>query len=271
MSRMILVGVVASLVAGQVLAQEEQQQGPRARSQKEADALMAFQNATDPDARIQAAEKVLMKFKNTEYKEWLLYNMVASAGEKKDYVQMEVYGDRLLEVNPEHGLLLVDLASVIAGQARPDDLDKSERLAKAEGFAKKALRIVPTMPKPNPQVTDELWLSERQIMMAQIHETLGIVAFMRDDYAGAEESFRKSIATAPRPRGTAYVRLGHALLEQGQYAEAEEASEKAMEAGGIPTSVTRGLRGDIAKAKQAGRKARPGTDGLEPQVETVTQ
>ena len=148
MSRMILVGVVASLVAGQVLAQEEQQQGPRARSQKEVDALMAFQNATDPDARIQAAEKVLMKFKNTEYKEWLLYNMVASAGEKKDYVQMEVYGDRLLEVNPEHGLLLVDLASVIAGQARPDDLDKSERLAKAEGFAKKALRIVPTMPVP---------------------------------------------------------------------------------------------------------------------------
>ncbi len=271
MSRMILVGVVASLVAGQVLAQEEQQQGPRPKSMAESEALIAVQSATDPDTRIKAAEKVLMKFKKTEFKEWLLYMMVVSAGEKKDYVEMEIYADRLLEENPEHGLVLVDLGYLIAGQANRDDLDKSERLAKAEGFAKKALRIVPTMPKPNPEVTDELWLSERKIMMAQIHETLGIVAFMRDDDAGAEESFRKSIATAPRPRGTAYVRLGHALLEQGKYAEAEEASEKAMQAGDIPTSVTRRLRGDIAKAKQAGRKARPGTDGLEPQVETVTQ
>ena len=185
---------------------------------------------------------------------------------------MEVYGDRLLEVNPEHGLVLVDLGYVIAGQASRDDLNKSERLAKAEGFAKRALRIIPTMPKPNPQVTDEFWLSERKTMMAQIHETLGIVAYLRDDYTGAEESFRKSLATAPQPRGTAYVRLGQALLAQGKLDEAAEASDKAMQDGGIPASVVRGLRGDIAKAKQRRGKPGPKSDGgIEVQVETVKQ
>ena len=273
MNRMILVGVVALLVAGHALAQAQpEQQGPRPKSQAESEALIAVQNATDADSRINAAQKVLMEFKKTEFKEWLLYMIVASAGEKKDYVEMEVYADRLLEENPEHGLVLVDLGYLIAGQARGDDLNKSERLAKAESFAKRALRIIPTMPKPSPQVTDELWLSERRIMMAQIHETLGIVAYMRDDYAGAEESFRKSIATAPQPRGTAYVRLGQALLDQGKLAEAEETSDKAMQDGGIPASIVRGLRRDIAKAKQSAGKPQPKSDGgLEAQVEAVTQ
>jgi tetratricopeptide (TPR) repeat protein len=273
MNRMILVGLVALLVTPHLLAQAQpEQQGPRPKSQEESDALMAVQNATDADGRIKAAQKVLMEFKKTEFKEWLLYMIVVSAGEKKDYVEMEVYGDRLLEANPEHGLVLVDLGYLIAGQARVDDLNKSERLAKAEGFAKRALRVIPTMPKPNPQVTDELWLSERKTMMAQVHETLGIVAYMRDDYAGAEESFRKSIAAASQLRGTAYVRLGQALLDQGKLAEAEEASDKAMQDGGIPASVVRGLRRDIAKAKQSGGKPQPKSDGgLEAEVETVGQ
>ena len=273
MNRTILVTVAALLVTGHVFAQvQPEQQGPRPKSQKEADALTAFQNATDPDGRIKAAQKVLMEFKNTEYKEWLLYNMVASAGEKEDYVQMEVYGDRLLEVNPEHGLVLVDLAYVIVGQARRDDLNKSERLAKAEGFANRALRLIPTLAKPGPHITDELWLSERKTMMAHVHETLGIVAYLRDDYAGAEESFRRALQTASRQRGTTQVRLGRALLEQGKYDEAEEASEKAMEAGGIPASVIRGLRSDIARAKQSGGKPEPNSDaGVGAQTETVKQ
>jgi tetratricopeptide (TPR) repeat protein len=273
MNRMILVGLVALLVTGQVFAQAQpKQRGPRPRSREEGKALTAVRNATDADARIKAAQKVLMEFKNTEYKEWLLYNMVSSAGEKEDYVQMEVYGDRLLEVNPEHGLVLVDLAYLIAGQARRDDLDKSERLAKAEGFANRALRLIPTLAKPGPHVTDELWLSERKTMMAQVHETLGIVAYLRDDYAGAEESFRRALQTASRQRGTAQVRLGRALLEQGKYDEAEEASEKAMEAGGIPAGVIRELRRDIARAKQSGGKPQPNSDaGGGARTETVKQ
>ena len=273
MNRMILVGLVALLVTPHLLAQAQpEQQGPRPKSQEESDALIAVQNAMDADSRIKAAQKVLMEFKKTEFKEWLLYMIVISAGEKKDYVEMEVYGDRLLEANPEHGLVLVDLGYLIAGQARKDDLNKSERLAKAEGFAKRALRIIPTMAKPNPEVTDELWLSERKTMMAQVHETLGIVAYMRDDYAGAEESFRKSIAAASQLRGTAYVRLGQALLDQGKLAEAEEASDEAMQDSSIPASVVRGLRRDIAKAKQSGGKPQPKSDGgPEAQVETVTQ
>ena len=273
MNRMILVGLVALLVTGQVFAQAQpKQRGPRPRSREEGKALTAVRNATDADARIKAAQKVLMEFKKTEFKEWLLYTMVRSAGEKKDYVEMEVYGDRVLEVNPEHGSVLVHLGYMIAGGTRPDDLDKAERLAKAEGFAKRALRVIPTMPKPGPQVSDEIWLSERQTMMAQVHETLGIVAYELDDYTGAEESFRKALATAPQPRGTAYVRLGQALLEQGKYDEAEEASEKAMEAGGIPASVIRSLRRDIARAKQRRRKSQPTSDGaLEAQVESVNQ
>ena len=78
MNRMILVGLVALLVTSQVFAQAQpEQQGPRPKSRKESEALMAVQNATDADARIKAAQKVLMEFKKTEFKEWLLYMIVA--------------------------------------------------------------------------------------------------------------------------------------------------------------------------------------------------
>ena len=54
-------------------------QGPRAKSQKELDALKQVQAATDPEQRIKAIDNVLENFADTEYKQVLL-DMAAVGG-----------------------------------------------------------------------------------------------------------------------------------------------------------------------------------------------
>ena len=44
------------------------QKQPKPKSQKEVDAIMAIQNAQDPDARVNAAEALLHNFADTEFK-----------------------------------------------------------------------------------------------------------------------------------------------------------------------------------------------------------
>ena len=72
------------------------------KSQKEIDAIMAIQNAQDPDARIKAAEDLITKFADTEFREFALQMETLAYQQKNDYDNMLIYGERTLEANPSN-------------------------------------------------------------------------------------------------------------------------------------------------------------------------
>ena len=90
MSRKLLISFYAFLIAAPVLGQ----QAPQAKSPEEAEALQALFAARDPDTRIEVAKKILKKFKNTEFKDAVLYHATVSYEEKNDIVNMQIYGER---------------------------------------------------------------------------------------------------------------------------------------------------------------------------------
>ena len=250
MSRKILISLYAFLIAAPLLGQQE----PRPKSQEEAEALQALLAARDPDTRIEAAEKILKNFKNTDFKDTVLYHATVSYQEKNDLVKMLIYGERTLEVNPEHVPTLVALAYAISMRTRQFDLDKGDKLAQSEDYAKRALRLIPTMPKPNAQTPDDQWLLTKKDLMSQAHESLGAVAMLREDYAGAEESFQSALKVAAEPTGITFFRLAQCLGKQGKYDEAIDAADKSIAAGG----VRRGDGQDLAQLlKQAIAKSKP--------------
>jgi tetratricopeptide (TPR) repeat protein len=256
----------AFTVLGVALAQPKQ---PTPKSQKEVEALMAIQNAADPDARIQAAEELLVKFKDTEFKEFALQMQMLSHQQKNDYENMLIAGERTLEVNPDNVVVLVALAQAIPQRTREHDLDKEEKLTKANDFATRAQKIIPGLEKFNPSIPDEDWMKYKKSAMSQTHEAIGMVAFVRKDYPKAEAAFKSAAEVSPEPEATVFYRLGMVYSSQNKLDDAIAAMDKAIAAGGVKVGdrdLAVDQKAQIQKAKQAAGEAKPA-----PQVEIRKQ
>jgi tetratricopeptide (TPR) repeat protein len=227
--------------------------GQQPKSQEELDALIALQNAQAPDDRIAAAEKLLTNFKDTEFKETANYVLMLAHQQKNDFENMLLFGERVLSINPDNTGALISLANAIPMRTREFDLDKDEKLAKAEDFAKRALTLIPNLEKPNPEMPDDQWLMAKKDFMASVYESLGLVAMKRKSYDTAEEQFRKSLEIGAEQPAAGFFYLGQALKEQGKNEEAINALDQAIARGdfqlgdGRPAAAT--LKADIQNAK----------------------
>lgn len=217
--------------------------GQTAKSQAEFDAAMAVQSATEPQARIAAAQKLLKDFKNTDFKEFANLMIFASYQELSDYENMLLYGERTLEINPGNPGVLLELANAIPARTREFDLDKEEKLTKAEEFANRALTTIPNLPKPNPDMLDDDWLNIKKDFMSRGNEAMGLIAVKRENYDEAVDFLNKAIGLAAEPNAMTHYYLADAYLKAGKKAEALTAVNQAITLGGIPL----GGGGDAAK------------------------
>jgi len=248
---------------------------PRPKSQKEAEALMAIQDATDPDVRIEAIHSLLTGFKNTEFKEYANFMMMLSYQQKNDFEMMLLYGESTLAINPTNLDTLLSLGYAIPARTGEFDLDKEEKLAKAEDFAKRALLAIPTLENTNEDITPEAWLVAKKNYMSQAHDSLGLIAMQRKDYAAAEGSFRQSLQVAGEQGATTFYHLARTLRELDKNDEAMEMIDKAIAAGGVMTGsgqdLAKVVKAQLIKAKVAAmmKKSRPAATPAAPEVVPV--
>lgn len=234
------------------------------KSQKEAQAIMAVQTAKTPDERIQAIEDVLTKYADTEFKVPLLQMAVQTEQQKGDYAQTVFYADRLLKADPMNAFALVTLAAETARHTREFDLDKDEKLAKVDKWAKDAIEAAKTMPKPGPQISDADWDSFKKDMGAQAYEALGMADMVRKNYNGAVTDYKQAIATASSPNPATMVRLAQVYMSTGKLDDATFTLDKAINTPNVPEnvkSVAESLKGEIAKHKPAAPATSAGSSG----------
>jgi tetratricopeptide (TPR) repeat protein len=201
---------------------------PKPKSTPEYEALQAMFNAQTADARIAAAENVLTKFADTDFKAVALYFEAVSYDQKHDYEHTVVFGERTIEADPKYYQAMLLLAGVIAQHTKEFDLDREEKLAQVEKYAKNALDLIKDAPKPNPGITDDQWTAAKKDMASQAHAALGIGALARKRYDVAESEFKLSIDGADKPDPATMVRLGKAYSEDGKYDEAIAQFDKVM-------------------------------------------
>jgi len=266
MKKAILAAALA-LAAGAWAQQPPKQPAPK--SQKELDAVLAIQNAADPDARIKAAEDLLANFADTDFKEFALQMQALSYQQNNDFEKMMIAGERTLQINPDNIAVLIAMAQALPQRTREFDLDKEEKLGKAEKFAGKALAVIPNLPKFNPQISDEEWTGYKRGAMAQVHEALGMVAFSRKNYPAAEQSFKTASEVSPTPDATLLYRLAMTHVAQNKVDDALASLDKAIAAGGVKMDgkdLAEEQKASLLKAKAAAQ-AKPAAPAAPPQVE----
>lgn len=280
MKRTILAGILMVAAGGSGMvaqkgnqkgapAQTGQQKGPVAKSKAEQDAVVAMVNAQNPDQLIAAAENLLTKYADTEFQDTALFLEASAYQRKGDADKAQVYAERALAANPKNFQASLMLAESIAQHTRENDLDKEDRLARAEKYANDTIATLNVAEKPNPQMTDQQWGDIKNDLIAQTHDALGMSAMMRKKYDVAINEFKMSVEGAAHPEPAYQVRLASAYSSAGQYDDAIKLAEKVMGETDIPTQIKQVAQSIRATATVAKQKAAGGggTPSAPPQIE----
>lgn len=244
------IGSLAILgIAGVALALAQKQ--PQPKSQGELEAIQAMFGAPDADARIKAAEQLIVKYADTEFKPLALYFIAASYEQKGDVEKMIVYAERALEADPTDFKPMLMLANGIARRTREFDLDREEKLNRAEKMAKDAIVAIKAAPKPNPQLPDDQWDAAKRDYEAQAHEAIGVGMMVRKKYAEAAAAFATSISAASAPDPATFVRLAQAQTMAGKPDEALATLEKLNALPDVHPQIKQAAQAERVRATQA--------------------
>ena len=254
------------LVAGALLAQKQ----PTPKGPKEIAALNAIFGATDPDARIKAVDDFIVKFADSDFKATVLQVAAMSAQQKNDFEKMVIYSERTLEADPNNYTAMLMLANGLASRTKEFDLDKEEKLKKAEGYANTALPLIKSAVKPRPDIPDEQWEAAKKDYSAQAYEALGLSAMVRKNYAVAAQQFKASLDSGAQPDAATMVRLASAYNQLGKPDDSIALLDKlnAMpDLNSAIKAVAQQERNNATKLKAGGAKPTAPTTPAPPQVE----
>jgi tetratricopeptide (TPR) repeat protein len=221
------------------------------KSKKEQDAVMAIQSAQTPDDKIAAVENLIQKFSDTEFKSWALNRAADAARQKRDSAKATFYAEQALAADPKDYEAMLILASDIAQKTKEFDLDKDEKLAKGEKYAKDAIAVLPTAPKPNAQVKDDVWDGFKKDMIGQAHESLGTIAMVRKKYDVAIDEYKEAVETAVDKEPATYVRLASAYTDAGKYDDSIATLDKVLAMADLNPVVKQVAQGEKARAEKA--------------------
>ncbi|HXR76467.1 MAG TPA: tetratricopeptide repeat protein [Bryobacteraceae bacterium] len=230
-------------------AQSAQPQGPRAKSQKELDALKQVQAATDPEQRITAIQNVLENFADTEYKQVLLDMAVQSAEQANDYPKIMIYGERATQGNPNDYEALTAMAAGTAQNTKEFDLDKEQKLAKVDKYAQQAIAAMKSASKPSGQLTDEQWEQEKKQLTAEAYASMGAAAMLRKKYDDAITNFKTAADT--NPDAVILVRLADAYNNANQPDNAITTADRVIAMNDAPANLKQFAQAEKAKAQKA--------------------
>lgn len=225
------------------------QKQPQVKSQKELDAVQAVFNSQEPNARIAAVENLLTKFADTQFKSIALYIATVSAEQLGDFEKIMLYGERAVDADPQSYASMLIMAGALASKTREHDLDKEEKLSKAEKLASKAGEVLKTAPKLNPQMSDADWETAKKDFAAQQHVALGLVANARKKYDVGITEFKAAVESNGDP--AAMVRLGQTYNLAGKPDDAVAILEKVMAIADAPAQIKQVAQAERARAIQA--------------------
>ena len=262
MKRMILSGILAlaagaaGLMAQTPPAAAPKQgaapKGPAPKSKAELEAIQAMfaaSQAGNNDGVIKAAEDLIAKFADTDFKETAFFMEADAYQQKRDYTKAQIYAEQALQVNPRSFQASIMLAEVVTSGTRENDLDREEKLGKAEKYAKDAMDFVKDAPKPNPQLSDAQWEDFKKSIAGRAHNAMGLGALTRKKYDVAAAEFKTAVENDPQP--AFIVREASALQSGGKNDEAIALCDKIIndpQAHPQIKSVAQQIRGAAVKA-----------------------
>ncbi|HKN61984.1 MAG TPA: hypothetical protein VJW93_12460 [Candidatus Acidoferrales bacterium] len=199
----------------------------------------------DYDKQIEAGEDFVKKYPQSNYDEFVYSRITHAYYNKQQLDKMYAAGDKALALNGDDVSVLVLIGWVIPHNIDPNDLDSDRRLAKAEGYEKHGLELLPMMAKPA-GATDEQFADAKKQEESMAHSGLGLVYFRQQKADDSLKELQLATADSAQPDPVDYFIMGLDLGSLKRFSDAADAFQKCAQ---IP--------GGLAdRCKQASDKAK---------------
>lgn len=239
--------VVAGLLAMSALALAQ-----KAKSKGEVEAVNAVLQAQNPDDVIKAADALIAKYKDTEFKATALERAGEAYEQKGDSVNAIIYGNRALEADPKNYFAMLLVARRTAQDTHENDLDKDDKIKRTDKLANDAIATIKNAAKPNPNLADDQWNGIKNELIAQAHNTMGVSAAADKKYDVAITEFKESLDSNPDP--VTMVRLANVYNRANKPDDALAMADKALASPGLQDNIKK----IAADEKRAAEKAKAG-------------
>ena len=222
---------------------------PAASPEEEA-AFKAVQGATDANKKTQLAEEFVQKYPQSRYRQAMYQAMVSGYFATQQVPKLLDAGEKEIELNPNDAPVLAVMGQTLARTYNPKNPDAAKQLDKAELYSKRAIEIVPTLPKPE-AMTDETFSNAKNDTLVMAHGGLGLVLLRRGKYSEAIPELEQSVKadTHPEPDPVNYYLLAVADKQTSHFEAAAAAFSKCAS---VQSSLQATCKSGAEEAKKQG-------------------
>ena len=194
-----------------------------------------------------AADELITKFADTSFKSIALYMEAESYAQKNDTDKCIVYAEQAIDADATNYQAYVLLTKTYAATTHANDLDKADKLAKIDKYAKLALTNLEAAAKPNDKVSDAEWKTAKDDYAGQVYLGQGIAAVFSNKMDDAKADFEKVATLDQDP--TDLIRAGRAELDAKKYADSVEWFDKAAASPNASDQIKKIAVSDKARAQ----------------------
>ncbi|HUI73614.1 MAG TPA: tetratricopeptide repeat protein [Candidatus Acidoferrum sp.] len=219
-------------------------------SAEEEAAYKAFDALPNSDVakKISAGEEFLQKYPESRYRPPIYSILTVAYVQTGQSAKAFDIGDKEIQLKPDDVQTLAILAQTIPRAMNGSTPNPEQQLEKAETYGKRALDIVPTLPKPA-ALTDEKFAAAKSQTLSMAHSGLGLVDIRRGKYAEAIPELEQSVKLVPDPDPVNLYLLGLADVKTSHFEEAQAAYDKCA---AIPSSLQQACKSGSEEAKKQG-------------------
>jgi tetratricopeptide (TPR) repeat protein len=169
-------------------------------SAEEDAAVKAFQTmpSTDLPKKIEAGEAFLKKYPESRYRPTVYSALVVAYIQAGNTEKAFEVGDTEVALKPDDVQTMAILSQTLPRAMSASTPEPEKRLAKAETYAKRAIEITPTIPKPE-GMADQNFVTAKNETLTMAHSGLGLVYFRRGKYTEAIPELEQSVKIDPNP------------------------------------------------------------------------
>lgn len=190
-------------------------------------AFKAFQAVpnTDQAKKIDAGEDFIKKYPQSRYLPPVYYALTFAYMQTNQTQKMLEVGDKEVALEPNDMATMAVLAQTISRVTNSSTPNAAQQLEKAATYAKKAIEIAPTLPKPE-NMTDEAFAEGKSQALVAAYSGLALVHIKHGQNAEAIPELEQAVKLDKNPDPVNYYLLGMANKGTSHFDDAISAFNK---------------------------------------------